>query len=171
MTQSEIEIKDGTGLEVLEALNEAFKTLATNFQGSSEPTETYPSMLWIDTSGVNPIKKQRNPENTAWITLGKIIDGGFYSEDRALITTETITLGTNWLGNSSPYTQKIALPGVLETDTPIITILPPTDYAEAESVLEEYGKIYRVDTQDGYLEFYAYKKTDTNLNLQVKNIR
>ena len=75
MTQSSIEIKDGTGEEVLRAVNAALLALATNFQGASEPSATYASQFWTDTSGGEPVLKQRNSDNTGWIEFGRLKEG------------------------------------------------------------------------------------------------
>jgi len=169
--QKPIEIEDGTGSEVLSQLNNAFQTLATEFMGSSEPEQTYPSMIWIDTSGANPVKKQRNTDDSAWITLGEFKDGVFYNADRAIIETKTITLGTNWTGTNAPYTQSVEVDGLLASDVPIVGLVQSGTYSEAQTQLSDYGKIYRAVTSNGSIMFYARESTSAALTLQLKIIR
>lgn len=169
--QKPILIEDGTGSEVLDQLNKAFETLATEFMGSSEPETTYPAMIWIDTSGTNPVKKQRNTDNSAWIILGEFIEGVFYNADRATIETKTITLSTNWTGTNAPYTQEVAVEGLLSTDVPIVGLVQSGTYSEAQTQLADYGKLYRAVTSDGAITFFSRESTSTALTLQLKIIK
>ena len=70
MSQNTVVIEDGTGAEVLNALNDAFNTAVTLNSGSAEPAETYAFMLWADTS--NDQLKIRNAANTGWIVVGTL---------------------------------------------------------------------------------------------------
>ena len=169
--QSSIEILDGTGTEVLEQMNNAFKTIASNFTGSSEPSATYAGMIWLDTSGTNAVKKQRNADNNAWIVLGTFIDGVFYNADRATIQTATITLGTTWTGSQAPFTQEVSVSGVLATDNPQAGVVLSSTYETAKTQLKEYAKIYRGVTSAGKVTFYAKEVTTEELTLQLKIIR
>lgn len=169
--QKPIQIEDGTGSEVLQQMNNAFKTLATNFMGSSEPETTYPSMIWIDTSGTNPVKKQRNTDDSEWIILGEFKNGVFYNKDRAFIEVKTITLGTAWSGTSAPYLQEVNVEGLLASDVPIVGLVQSGTYSEAQTQLADYGKLYRAVTSDGKMTFYANESTSTTLTLQLKIIR
>lgn len=169
--QTSIVIEDGTGSEVLTQMNNAFESLASNFTGGSEPTETYPGMIWMDTSQPNTVKKQRNTDNSGWIILGTFIDGVFYNADRAIIETYTINLGTTWTGTEAPYTQDVAVPGILATDNPIIGLLQSSSYETAQAQLQDYGKLYRAVTSADTVTFYAKESTSNSLTLQLKVIR
>jgi len=70
MSQNTVVIEDGTGAEVLNAINDAFNTAVTHNSGSAEPAETYAFMLWADTS--NNQLKIRNAANTGWIVVGTL---------------------------------------------------------------------------------------------------
>ena len=70
MSQNTVVIEDGTGAEVLNAINDAFNTAVTHNSGSAEPAETYAFMLWADTS--NDQLKIRNAANTGWIVVGTL---------------------------------------------------------------------------------------------------
>lgn len=169
--QAGINIIDGTGSEVLEQMNNALETLASNFSGSSEPAETYAGMTWLDTSGTNPVKKERNADNTDWIVLGTFIDDVFYNADRATIQTVTITLGTTWTGSEAPFTQEVSVSGMLATDNPQAGIILSSTYATATEQLKEYAKIFRAVTSAGKVTFYAKEATTVDLSIQLKIIR
>lgn len=169
--QSKIKIEDGTGSEVLEQLNNAFETIATDFMGSSEPETTYPGMTWIDTSGTNPVKKERNSDDSDWIILGNYIDGEFQNADRPTIETHTLTLGTSWTGVFSPYIQEVEVDGILESDNPQAGIVLSDNFETVKAQLKEFSKIYRATTTDGSIKFYAKQPTELNLTLQIKVTR
>jgi hypothetical protein len=78
MVQNSIDIANGSGLQVRTAMNNALLSLVSDFSGSSAPSPTYAYMTWVDTSGTDPIVKQRNGANNAWITLGTIVSNTFY---------------------------------------------------------------------------------------------
>lgn len=169
--QSSVVIKDGTGLEVLTQMNEAFQTLASCNTGSSEPTETYPAMHWLDTSSKNAVLKQRNTDNTAWIERGTFIDNKFHSADRTQIVVKELTLSTEWEGSSVPFTQEIAVEGLSETDAPTITIVPAGTHSEQMAQVAEFGKVYRGIATDGKITFYAKEATTLPVVLQMQLIK
>lgn len=169
--QTSIQIQDGTGEEVLTALNSALKTIATNFQGSSEPSETYSSQFWTDTSGGNPILKQRNSDNTAWIELGEFIDGKFVPTDKTTVSISQVELSKVWVGNEAPYTQEIEFQGITENDVPTITLIPSGNYATQTAQKAEFAKCYRCTTSENKLTFYAKEATSQVLTLQVQLIK
>lgn len=171
MTQSTIEIQDGTGEEVLQAFNAALQTLATNFQGASEPSATYASQFWTDTSGENPVLKQRNSDNTGWIEIGKFVDGKFVPTDKITVSVSEIELSKNWAGNEAPYTQEIEFKGMTENDVPTITLIPSGNYALQQSQKAEFAKCYRCTTSENKLTFYAREATAQVLSLQVQLIK
>lgn len=168
--QSSVVIKDGTGLEVLTQLNAAFATLASCNTGASEPTETYPAMHWLDTSGTNAVLKQRNADNTAWIERGSFIDNKFHSADRTQIIVKELTLSTVWEGDSVPFTQEIEVEELSETDAPTITIVPAGTHSEQMAQVAEFSKVYRGVTSEGKITFYAKEATVLPVALQMQLI-
>jgi hypothetical protein len=65
--QYTLNIEDGSGHDVRLALTNALKTLATCHAGPSAPAETYPGMIWFDTTAGG--YKQRNAGDTDWAPL------------------------------------------------------------------------------------------------------
>lgn len=169
--QSSVQIKDGSGLEILTQLNAAFTTLASCNTGASEPAETFPAMHWLDTSGTNAVLKQRNADNTAWIERGTFINNKFHSVDKTQITLAELTLLTEWEGESVPYTQEIIVEGLSETDAPTITIIPAGTHSEQMAQVEEFAKIYRGITSSGKITFYAKEATTIPIALQMQLIK
>lgn len=80
------------------------------------------------------------------------------------------TIGTTWEG-SGPYTQSVAVSGLLESDTPIIDLVASTDRATAEAELAAWAVIYRIDTADGSLTVYASEATTRAITIQILGVR
>ncbi|MBL3570661.1 hypothetical protein BV509_02435 [Rhodovulum sulfidophilum] len=57
---------------------------ASNNSGAVAPAETWPGMLWVDTTA--KALKMRNDANSAWITLGSYATGGFTPAGVAQLT-------------------------------------------------------------------------------------
>jgi hypothetical protein len=87
MSQNSLVIGDGTGAQVLSAMNGALDTLKTCFSGPTAPGTPSAFQLWADTT--NGVLKQRDSSNTAWIPLElltgvganvvKTVTGGSYT--------------------------------------------------------------------------------------------
>lgn len=76
MSQSTIIVSDGTGNEVLDALNTLFAAISTLQSGEKEPIAPNPFMLWADTA--NNLLKIRNAHNDNWIELGQVNHSGLF---------------------------------------------------------------------------------------------
>lgn len=67
-TQAVIVVPDGTGAAVRAGFNSAIMAAATNFEGPTAPSITYPGQFWADTG--TGTMWQRNQGNTAWVRIG-----------------------------------------------------------------------------------------------------
>ena len=94
MSQSIISLADGTGNEVLRALNTLFAAVSTLQSGEQEPSTPLPFMLWADTT--HSLLKIRNAGNDAWIELGDIRHNGLFLGSQAVtsgkIAPQAVTL-------------------------------------------------------------------------------
>lgn len=86
MSQSSTIVLDGTGEEVLAAINAAMATVRSHTSGSSAPSDPVAYMFWADTSTGK--MKQRNAANTAWIERWDLGEGGL----SATVTQEVFSL-------------------------------------------------------------------------------
>lgn len=82
----------------------------------------------------------------------------------------TVTLGITWTG-SGPCTQTVAVPGILETDSPVVALLTSTDADVAAEEMLAWGSVYRVDTADGSIIVYATEPTTLELTIQILGVR
>ncbi len=103
----------------------------------------------------------------------------YTAADRAEIVTEVSSkvkfhasaiIGTVWSG-SGPYTQTVAVSGILASDTPIIDLLPSTDPDTAAAELEAWSKIYRIDTAANSITVYASEATAQAITIQILGVR
>ena len=168
--QKSISIADGTGAELLEKLNGAFETLATNFTGGTEPQLTYAGMDWIDTSGTNAVWKRRNADNTSWITMGTYDEDGFHpsntvsSDDSTVTKKGNVFNGANQLVLLNSEGKLPTLNGSLLTNLTIPTKAATTHYLEAGSdhskILIKGGTSIEVSTSEGTKLFQNVSDTE-----------
>lgn len=77
MTQHDMTIEDGPGLNVRENINSAVQALASSNSGSTEPATRYSGQLWLDTAiQPNGVLRMRNQLNSAWIGVPIVLPGG-----------------------------------------------------------------------------------------------
>jgi hypothetical protein len=73
---------------------------------------------------------------------------------------------------AAPYTQTVAVPGMLATDTPLVDVTLSAAPATALAELAAYGHIGRIDTVAGQITATCYKKKPAvNLTLAAKVVR
>jgi hypothetical protein len=77
MSQHDMSIEDGPGLNVRENMNLAIQALVSLSSGPTEPQTIFPGQLWLDTT-IQPdgLLRMRNLLNSAWIAPPSAIKGG-----------------------------------------------------------------------------------------------
>lgn len=89
---------------------------------------------------------------------------------KATVLNKTATIGTSWSG-SSPFTQEIELSDILETDTPIVDLVPSDDFNVATAEEEAWAKVYKIVTSAGKIKVYAKQKPSVALNIKLQIVR
>ena len=110
MSNHDLTIANGPGINVRQDIEAALQALGTNFQGSAAPLVIYPCQLWADSSAGQ--LKMRHVANTAWITIGPLDTASF---GHLPLTGGTITgnLTVNGVTNcqcpefSGPWDQRV----------------------------------------------------------------
>lgn len=161
--QKSISIQDGSGSEVLQELNEAFETLATDFSGGTEPQPTYAGMSWLDTSEENAVLKKRSADNTTWVVIGTITEDGFQPANAVAADDATVTKKGNTFNTANSLLlldsqgRLPALNGSLLTNLTIPTKQAQTHYLEPGSdhskILIVGGTSIEVETSSGAKTF------------------
>ena len=86
------------------------------------------------------------------------------------VTATISSAQESWVLDSDKgaYIQTIKLADILETDYPIVDVCLSDNYNTALSELNEYGKIYKILTFNGYIDVYANAPTSVDLNIILK---
>ena len=80
-------------------------------------------------------------------------------QDKAI--KATITLATAW----TDLTQSISVPGITPQQNAILDVVTSTSEYEAQE--SEWSKIYKAETYEGGIKFYAKEATTVDLTVQV----
>lgn len=88
------------------------------------------------------------------------VDAKLSAKQNKVIKT-TITLSTGW----TELIQSIPVSGITANDTAILDIITTTSDYEAQQA--EWSKIYKAETYDGGIKFYAKEATSATLTVQV----
>ncbi len=133
---------------------------STHASGGSDALT--PSDIGAETPAGAQAKVDNHAIQTATLsTLGHV---------KHAVLTATLTTAS-WTGTTSPYSQSVAVSGILATDTPIIDIVTSGTYSTDEARIEAWGYIYRAVTADGSITFYATEKPTVSLPIQIKVVR
>lgn len=96
---------------------------------------------------------------------GAIIDSVI---DYHKVRNFTITLSTTWTGDEAPYTQSVSTTYASADKSVVVGLdLSSVAYADKDEYEAEYSKLYRVQTLNGTLKFYANEPTEKTLTLTV----
>lgn len=95
-----------------------------------------------------------------------------YADTKATRQVFSASIGTQWSG-SGPYTQDIAVAGLLSCDTPSVDVLLSDVSETAKAQLAAYAKIGRMTVPaDNTLRVYCYDSLpETAINIQIEAVR
>lgn len=93
-----------------------------------------------------------------------------YTDSKRLTKTATIT--TTWSGSAAPYTQEVAVSGILASDLPHITPVYSTTNATAIAQKEAWNCVSKAVTAADKLTFTCFEdKPTTAIPIQIEVIR
>lgn len=103
----------------------------------------------------------------------KIIDDliSALQEGKATVMQKTAAIGTSWEGTSVPYSQTITVDGILQTDAPLVDIVPASSPETAKNEEKEWAKVYRIVTSTNAITVYVKEKTTIPLNIKLQVVR
>ena len=86
--------------------------------------------------------------------------------------TKTATITATWSGSSAPYTQDVAVSGILSTDIAHIMPVYSIDNAAAISQKEAWSCVSKAETSDGTITFTCFEeKPTTAIPIQIEVVR
>lgn len=92
--------------------------------------------------------------------------------EKAASATYTATLTAAGWGASAPYTQTVAVTGILATDKPVVDVVLSDTAATAALQLEAWGMVGRIVTAAGQITAYCYEdKPTANIPIQLLVVR
>lgn len=116
----------------------------------------------VDLSAIeNSIKTVSDATKTAQAT----------ADSKASTETYTATVKTAWTADGGYYYQDIDIDGVLESDNPVVDILPGTDNEANEIYKNCIGGLLRITTFDNKVRVWATVALDTSFPIQLKVVR
>ena len=124
--------------------------------------------------GADPITVKAGNIEASAVETAKIKDKAVTMAklaDHAVSVDYTATLNTTWSGSAAPYTKEQTINGILETDKPLIDIVPSATFADAEKQADAWALIYRAVTAANKITFYAKAKPTVSIPLQIRCIR
>ena len=123
----------------------------------------------------NPLLAEGEPAYAYDVQMLKIGDGvTSYNDLRPTYANgkvDTILLDKDdWEGDTAPYTQQIDVDFMYEFFNPSVNLKPSTSYVNALVEVQEFSKIYKGVSGDGYVEFYATDIPKCDLSLTLKRL-
>lgn len=150
-----------------EALQEADKkteqvrTAAGKAQGAANAAQTAADKAQetadtVKETTASHVTDRNNPHGTTAAKLG-VVKKKF-----------TAVIGTEWTGERKPYTQSVAVDGILETDDPIAELVGADGVMPDEEEEHAFSLIGSIKTQDGGITLYARKKTEVPISVKME---
>lgn len=157
----------------------AFDTTMGEFEESAQSdfAEWFENLKYVldgDAAGHLQAEIEAMQESLNHIQADQIVDSAVTAEKiaaNAVSTDYTATIDTGWGGTAAPYWRTVTIPGILESDTPIIDLRPSATIATAEAQIEAWGYVYRALTAANVITFYATEKPTVSLPIKIKVVR
>lgn len=126
-------------------------------------------------NGTNPILAVGEPGWDSEYETLKIGDGETpYNSLRPTYANGAIQtlslLAESWVGETAPYTQRVTVDKMLPDFNPNVGLDPSSVYDVALVEVQEYSKLYKGESGNGYIDFYATDKPKCDLNLTIKRL-
>ena len=120
---------------------------------------------------------QTTADNAQAAADNALAESKTYADDKHKFFTVTLTVD-GWTGEAAPYTQTIAVEGILETDTPhwgLVYSDAPEESGEEDALdlklaeKENYNLVDDLDTADGSVTFTCFElKPEVALTIQME---
>ena len=150
-------IRNKPDVEAVKTLAQEGKTLAEKALPKTGGTMTGPIAM-----GGNKVTGLGEPED-AWYGATK----GYVDGKHFLATVSLPAAG--WLGDAAPYTQTVAVPGMLEADTPHYGVVYSGTAEEKASRKEGFSLVDDLDTAAGSVTFTCFEeKPAVDLTVQLE---
>ena len=87
------------------------------------------------------------------------------SENSETLSKKEATITTTWTSENNYYVQEIVVDGVTGIDSSTIDLI--VDMSNYKQQLQQWGKIIKIDTEEGKIKVYASEQTTIELPIQM----
>lgn len=127
-----------------------------------------------ETDGSDPVSVSTGMLRDSSVTTAKLHDAAVTGDKLsagAVSHIYTATVSTVWTGDAAPYTQSVSVPGMTAADSPVVDIVPSSDFDTAQDQLDAFACIYRIVPGADSVTVYSSEPTDTAVPIQLLCIR
>lgn len=123
----------------------------------------------------NPLLAEGEPAYAKDVQMLKVGDGVHnYNDLRPVYangSVGSILLDKDeWVGDTAPYTQQVSVDFMYEFFNPSVNLNPSNSYVQALMEVQEYSYIYKGESGDGFVKFYATQIPRCDLSLTLKRL-
>lgn len=149
-------LNESTAGNLLEKINKNASDIQTNKDNISKNATDIQNVSSKASSNTTSITNLTSKVSTNTSSINSLKSS---KQDKAI--KATITLGTSW----SSLTQSVSVSGITASHNAILDVVTSTSEYEAQE--SEWSKIYKAETYEGGIKFYAKEATSTALTIQV----
>lgn len=149
-------LNESTAGNLLEKINKNASDIQTNKDNISKNATDIQDVSSKASSNTTSITNLTSKVSTNTSSINSLKSS---KQDKAI--KATITLGTSW----SSLTQSVSVSGITANHNAILDVVTST--SNYEDVQNEWAKVYKAETYNGGIKFYAKEATSTALTIQV----
>lgn len=149
-------LNESTAGNLLEKINKNASDIQTNKDNISKNATDIQNVSSKASSNTTSITNLTSKVSTNTSSINSLKSS---KQDKAI--KATITLGTSW----SSLTQSVSVSGITANHNAILDIVATTSDFETQQA--EWSKVYKAETYEGGIKFYAKEATSTALTIQV----
>ena len=149
-------LNESTAGNLLEKINKNASDIQTNKDNISKNATDIQNVSSKASSNTTSITNLTSKVSTNTSSINSLKSS---KQDKAI--KATITLGTSW----SSLTQSVSVSGITANHNAILDVVTSTSNYEAQQT--EWAKVYKAETYNGGIKFYAKEATSTALTIQV----
>lgn len=149
-------LNESTAGNLLEKINKNASDIQTNKDNISKNATDIQDVSSKASSNTTSITNLTSKVSTNTSSINSLKSS---KQDKAI--KATITLGTTW----TDLTQSVSVSGISASHNAILDVVTST--SNYEDVQNEWAKVYKAETYNGGIKFYAKEATSTALTIQV----
>ena len=85
--------------------------------------------------------------------------------------TWTLSVEPPGTPNGAPYKKTVSVQNLLSSDNPVVDLIPSAVMSDAYAQTEDYGKIFKMVSNDNALDLYATEPISVSLTIQLLCVR